>query len=129
MAGSDFSSPFIAGFGHAAFPARTGDAHHLRPVTRSPGSRTRSVHACWGLRPRRTRTPLALTRRPVLPSGCVTPSASGRCFFRGSMASLHDPLPTLHPAPRGAQCTARGDVIRYVFIVEDLHLLLPAGLP
>jgi hypothetical protein len=108
MAGSDFSFPFIAGFGHTAFPARAGGALHLRSVTRSPGSRTGSVHACWGLRPRRTGTPLAITRRPVLPSGCVTPSASGISFFRGSMASLHDPLPTLRPAPRGTRRTARG---------------------
>ena len=49
MAGSDFSSPFIAGFGPLAFPARTRGAQHRRPATRSPGSRTRSVHACWGL--------------------------------------------------------------------------------
>src|SRR4051794_38921351 len=108
MAGSDFSLPFIAGFGQSAFPARTGDALHLRSVTRSPGSRARSVHACWGLRPRRTETPLAIAWRPVLPSGCVTPSASGKCFFRGSMASLHDPLPTLRPVPHGTRRTARG---------------------
>jgi hypothetical protein len=107
-AGSDFSFSFIAGFGHTAFPARAGGALHLRSVTRSPGSRTRSVHACWGLRPRRTGTPLAITRRPVLPSGCVTPSAPGICFFRGSMASLHDPLPTLRPVPHGTRRTARG---------------------
>ncbi len=108
MAGSDFSSPFIAGFGHTAFPARAGGALHLRSVARYPGSRARSVRACWGLRPRRTETPLAITRRPMLPSGCVTPSAPGISFFRGSMASLHDPLPTLRPAPRGARRTARG---------------------
>jgi len=108
MAGSDFSLPFIAGFGQSAFPARTGGALHLRPVTRYPGSRAKSVHTCWGLRPRRTETPLAITWRPMLPSGCVTPSASGICFFRGSMASLHDPLPTLRPVPRGTRRTARG---------------------
>jgi hypothetical protein len=49
MAGSDFSSPFIAGYGHSAFPARTGGALYLRSVARYPGSRARSVRACWGL--------------------------------------------------------------------------------
>ena len=108
MVGSDFSFPFIAGFGHTAFPARAGGALHLRSVARSPGSRTRSVHTCWGLRPRRTGPPLAMTRQVVLPSGYVTPSASGISLFRGSMASLHDPLPTLRPAPHGTRRTARG---------------------
>ena len=37
------------GYGFDASPARTGGARHRRPVTRSPGSRSRSVHACWGL--------------------------------------------------------------------------------
>jgi hypothetical protein len=49
MAGSDFSSPFIAGYGFDPSPVRTGGALLPRPVTRSPGSRARSVHACWGL--------------------------------------------------------------------------------
>ncbi len=44
----------------------------------------------------------------MLPSELVTSSAPGICGFRGSMASLHDPLPTLRPAPRGTQRTARG---------------------
>jgi len=41
-------------------------------------------------------------------SRLVTLSALGKCGFRGSMASLHDPLPTLRPAPHGTQRTARG---------------------
>jgi hypothetical protein len=45
------------------------------------------------------------------------------------MASLHDPLPTLRPAPRETRRTAGADVIRYIFIVEDFHLLLLVGLP
>src|SRR5271166_1183903 len=49
-----------------------------------------------------------MTRRSVLPSGLVTPSALGRRRFRGSMASLHDPLPTLRHCPRGQRRTARG---------------------
>ena len=54
------------------------------------------------------RPPLAVTRRLVLPSRLVTLSASGSRRFRGSMASLHDPLPTLRLAPRGTRRTAWG---------------------
>jgi len=49
-----------------AFPMRTGDAP--RPIPRSPGSRTRSVHACQVLRPRRVVKVLALTYLSMLPS-------------------------------------------------------------
>src|SRR5271155_1281770 len=108
MAGSDFSSPFIAGYGVEPSPTRTGGALLPRPVTRSPGSRARSVHACWGLCPRRADPPLAMTRRDVLPSRLVTLSAPGIRPFRGSMASLRDPLPTLRLAPHGTRRTARG---------------------
>src|SRR5471030_1083352 len=108
MVRSDFSPPFIAGFGPLAFPTRTDGAQYHLSATRSPGSRTRSVHACWGLRPRRAESSLAVTRRSVLPSRLVTLSAPEICGFRGSMASLHDPLPTLRPAPRGTTRTARG---------------------
>ena len=44
---SDFSSPFIAGYGFDPSPTRTDGALLPRPVMRSPGSRTRSVHTCW----------------------------------------------------------------------------------
>jgi choline dehydrogenase-like flavoprotein len=40
----------------------------LWPIQRSPGSRTRSVRTCQGLRPRRVRWALAITRPPILPS-------------------------------------------------------------
>jgi hypothetical protein len=49
--------------------------------------------------------------------------------FRGSMAGLCPPLPTLRRSPRGRQRTARGRCSRYSFIVVDLHHLLLAGLP
>src|ERR1700741_5463961 len=38
------------------------------PIQRSPGSRTRSVRTCQGLRPRQVRRALAITRPPILPS-------------------------------------------------------------
>ena len=45
------------------------------------------------------------------------------------MAGLHVPLPTLRRHPRECLRTARGHVVRYSFIVVDLHHLLLAGLP
>ena len=65
----------------------------------------------------------------VLPSGASTPSAPEISDFRGSMAGLHAPLPTLRRHPRGYLRTARADVVRYSFIVTDFHHLLLAGLP
>jgi len=50
-------------------PARSG--------TRSPGSRTRSVCTCQGLRPRRAVQALAISRLAVLPSVSGTASAPG----------------------------------------------------
>jgi hypothetical protein len=67
-----------------------------------------SDHAPRLRRGRLTEPSLALTRRSVLPSSLVTLSAPGIWRFRGSMASLHDPLPTLRPAPHGTTRTARG---------------------
>jgi hypothetical protein len=48
--------------------------------------------------PGRGGAPLAISRRPVLPSDLVTSSAPRIWRFRGSIASLDDPLPTLRPA-------------------------------
>src|SRR3954451_8144120 len=108
MAGSDFSCPFVIGYGRPAFPLPSSDAHVCWTAKRSPGSRTRSVRTCQGLRPRRVEPPLAVTQQLVVPSTQLTVSAPGISDFRGSMAGLHVPLPTLHPCPRGQRCTAWG---------------------
>jgi len=47
------------------------------PIPRSPGSRTRSVRTCQGLRPRRVARTLALTRPDMWPSASLTASAPG----------------------------------------------------
>src|SRR5262249_14860441 len=49
-----------------------------------------------------------MSRQLVLPSRPVTLSAPGIMSLRGSMASLHAPLPTLRLVPRGTLRTARG---------------------
>src|ERR1700730_9554446 len=51
---------------------------------------------------------LALAHPSVLPSALRKASALGVCFFRGSMAGLCVPLPTLRPCPYGQRRTARG---------------------
>jgi hypothetical protein len=47
-------------------------------AARSPGSRTKSLRACQGLRPREVRQALALARVAVLPSASMTASAPRR---------------------------------------------------
>ena len=78
---------------------------YLRVSTREQG---RSVHACQVLRPRQATEALAMTLLRVLPSANRTASAPSTMTFRGSMAGLHVPLPTLRLHPRGCRCTARG---------------------
>ncbi|MDR6413101.1 hypothetical protein J2797_006372 [Paraburkholderia terricola] len=59
MAESDFSRPFIIGYGSS--PSRCGPAHAATGQTGDlPVSRTRSVRACQGLRPRRADGVLAI---------------------------------------------------------------------
>ena len=89
-------------------PDADRDALPPWPGTRSPGSRAKSVRACQGLRPRQAGLPLAIARPFVLPSTSVQCRHLGRCDFRGSMAGLRAPLPTLHLRPRGQRRTARG---------------------
>lgn len=76
---------------------------------RSPGSRARSVRTCQCLRPRRVVRALAMTCPTVLLSALKTASAPrSESNFRGSMAGLCVPLPTLRRRPRGRLRTARG---------------------
>jgi hypothetical protein len=106
--GSDFSRPSIIGFGPPAFPMRTA-RYPGRSGGRSPGSQTRSVRACRGLRPRGVQTgarksrsrpcclPCTRPRRHPVVTGC-----------RGSMAGLHAPLSTLRNGPHGPLRMTRG---------------------
>ena len=93
-----------------AFPMRTIRPVVLGtwPIQRSPGSRTRSVRTCQGLRPRRTGQALALARPSVLPSASITASASemnNLSRLNGwPMRSPTDASPTPSRMPR----TARG---------------------
>jgi len=89
-------------------PSRCGPGMRQWSDVGSPGSRTRSVRTCQGLRPRRAVQVLALSHPCVLPSAALKASALEVCFFRGSMAGLCVPLPTLRPCPCGQRRTARG---------------------
>ena len=64
---------------------------------------------------------------PVLPSALTSASAPGESSFRGSMAGLCMPLPTLRRFLAEAAARLGGDADRYSFIVADLHRLLFAG--
>src|ERR1019366_6739280 len=104
---SDFSGSFITGYDSSS--SRCGPAVSIRrPNARPPGSRAKSFHNCQGLRPRQAGRTLALTRPSMLPSVKMNTSAPGTFSFRGSMAGLCAPLPTLRRHPRGCQRTARG---------------------
>src|ERR1700716_129536 len=99
------------------------------PETRSPGSRARSLHTCWGLRPRRAVQALALARLSVLPSTQCTVSASRGCCFRGSIPSLCAPLSTLHQNPHGFQRMTRGQCGSLDLHWERLALSTPCRSP
>ena len=78
MGESDFSGPFIIGYGSS--PCRCRPAHGAAGQTRD-GSQARSVRACQVLRPRRVAQVLALTHVDMLPSATQTASAPGNSFL------------------------------------------------
>ena len=108
MAESDAPAPSIIGFGSS--PSRCGPAPHLHtgrtwglpvPAQRASAHARVSDHAATSRRSRSRARPYCLplfAQRRLL----------GSNFFRGSMAGLCAPLPTLRPCPRGQQRTARG---------------------
>ena len=108
MPESDFSGSCISGYGSSPSRRGPGCSVSIWPTERAPGSRTRSFCTCQGLRPRRNDWALAISHPFVLPSAQLTASALGKTFFRGSMAGLCAPLPTLRRHPRGRLRTARG---------------------
>ena len=105
VAGSDFLGSFITGYGFS--PSRRGPAVHRWRNPRSPGSRTRSVHTCQVLRPRRIVQALAIARPAVLPSSRSISSAPGMRDFHGSMAGPCAHLSTLRRDPHGSLRTTR----------------------
>jgi hypothetical protein len=127
MKGSDFSSPCITGW-LSTFPMRAR-LYWPWPEARSPGSRARSLHTCWGLRPRRAGQPLALARPSVLPSAQCTVSASRGCCFRGSIPSLCAPLSTLRQSPHGHQRMTRGQCGSLDLHWQRLALFTPCRSP
>jgi hypothetical protein len=127
MARSDFSGSCIIGFDSSS--SRCGPAVLRRwPNPRSPDSRTKSVHTCQGLRPRRVGRALALTHPSMLPSVILNTSAPRllRVFAAPWLACA---LPCRRFAVTLADASARlgADAARYAFPVGDFHLLLFAG--
>ncbi len=112
------------------FPMRTSSGSvPFWPITRPPGSRARSVHACQGLRPRRVERTLAISRPVVLPSTAGTVSAPRTSPF----SRLHgwpacSPVNASRTASRLPAHELGANADRYSFIVMDFHHLLLAGL-
>jgi len=107
MAGSDFSRSCITGYGSS--PSRCGPHGHRPMVERETSRFPRKERPYMpGSQTTRSRT-RARDRARVRVAfrwsdGVGAPNES----FRGSMAGLYDPLPTLRSRPRGRQRTARG---------------------
>ncbi len=83
-----------------AFPTRTRAAQGLWSGVRSPGSRTRTVCTCQGLRPRGTGDALALTRTPVLSSAVTKASASRLIVSRLNGWPMRSPADASSPTSR-----------------------------
>ena len=93
-----------------------------------PGSRSRSFDTCQVLRPRRAARPCDIASGDV--AFRLRNSVGTRNYqFRGSMAGLCPPLPTLRRRPCGRQRTARGRCGSLLLHRVGLHRLLLAGLP
>jgi len=121
---------------HRAPPAsahRLPDADRFglrrRSMQRPPGSRTKSVRTCQGLRPRRADRMLALTHAIVLPSASQTASALQSNLSRLNGWPIRSPADASRSASRQRHARLGADVVRYSFIAVDLHHLLLAGLP
>src|SRR4051812_3489882 len=127
MAESDFSGSCIIGLDSSS--SRCGPAVFLRwPNPRSPDSRTKSVHTCQGLRPRRVGRALAMTHPSMLPSVISTTSAPGLIqAFAAQWLAYALPYRRVADILAGANARLGADADRYSFTVVDLHLLLFAG--
>ena len=108
MAESDFSGPFIIGYGSS--PSRCGPARYRGwselEISRFPCKE----RACMPGSPTTPGRPSACAG--ALETSCLPLHRQRRhpepVFYRGSMAGLHVPLPTLRRHPRGCPRTARG---------------------
>ena len=91
-----------------AFPMRTNRGIPPWSTTRPPGSRTKSVCTCQGLRPRRVVGELAIARPFVWPSAYRTASAPGISTFSRLNGWPAPPLSTLHVRPHDRPRMTRG---------------------
>jgi len=126
MAGSDFSSPYIIGFGSS--PSRCGPPGHNGPGGRTGDLPVPVQGACAHARfydhagsseHLRWRTQICCL---ALPEQRRHP---GEFDYRGSMAGLCVPLSTLHHAPRGAPRMTRGQRISLELHCVGLAPLTP----
>src|SRR5207253_4739025 len=112
---SDFPRPSIIGVRPRTSRCACGPLDRRQTRDLPVPGRGASGHA-WGLRPRGVLGRLALTASPVWPSASIhrvgtpkyPPLAQRGKRFRGSIPSLHVPLPTLHPRPCGRARMTQG---------------------
>jgi hypothetical protein len=105
MAESDFPRPCIISYGSS--PPNADQRIREWSDVGPPGSRSRSFDTCQVLRPRRAAKPCDFALGDV--AFRLRNSVGTRnCRFRGSMAGLRPPLPTLRRRPCERQRTARG---------------------
>ena len=127
MAKSDFSCPYITGYGSSPSRCGPGAASRLWSDMRSPGSRTRSVRTCQGLRPRWAGRALAIARPSILPSATRTASAP-----RMTSISRLNGWPMRSPAdasPMSSRTTAHGSGPMWFAIPSPQWTLTTYSLP
>ncbi len=113
-----------------AFPVRARSGEPLWSGMRSPGSRTRSVRTCQGLRPRWA-GPSARSNAPVRIAFRKRNSVGAQDDVDFAAQWLAYAIPCRRFACILTDTCARlgADVVCYSFIAVDLHHLLLAGLP
>ena len=92
-----------------AFPMRASRLTGRWSATRSPGSRTRSVRTCQGLRPRGVVERLAMTPPAMLPSAVSTASAPRKRLSWLNGWPVRSPV-NASPRPRGSSTHDSGPV-------------------
>ncbi len=130
MSESDFSSPYITGFGSS--PSRCGPSPALADGQREiSGSRVEIVLTCQGLRPRRVHVALAVTHPMVLPSVNSTTSAPGNLIYISWLNGWPVNTP-VNASPHTSRYATHDSGTLWIAgpsMVGDFHPLISTGLP
>ena len=124
MGSSDFSGSFITGYDSS--PSRCGPLLAVvdPEISRFPGKECARMLGSLTTRSRSSTCDSAPSRVAFRRRDSVDASELIRTF-RGSMAGLRVPLPTLHPCPREHRCTAWGRYGSLLLYRRRLSLRIP----